>query len=49
MQHPVPLGATVHTMVCAIDRSEPGANTFHVVGLATPSVLTKSDVDEAQR
>ncbi len=43
------LGATVHTVVCAIDRSEPGANALHEVGLTTVSVLTKSDLDEAQR
>jgi orotate phosphoribosyltransferase len=39
----------VHTVVCAIDRSEAGANTLHEVGLRTVSVMTKADLDEARR
>lgn len=42
------LGAAVHTVVCAIDRSEPGANALHEVGLTTLSVLTKADLDAAR-
>ena len=42
------LGATVHTVVCAIDRSEPGANTLHEVGLTTLSVMTKADLNEVR-
>lgn len=41
--------STVHTVVCAIDRSEPGANTLHEVGVRTVSVLTKADLDAASR
>lgn len=43
------LGATVHTVVCAIDRSEPGANSLHEVGVETRSVLRKADLDAASR
>lgn len=39
------LGATVHTVICAIDRSEPGANTLHEVGLTTIPVLTTAHLD----
>ncbi|TWP36972.1 orotate phosphoribosyltransferase [Leekyejoonella antrihumi] len=39
------LDATVHTVVCAIDRSEPGANTLHEIDLTTVAVLTKKDLD----
>ena len=40
------LGATVRTVVCAIDRSEPGANSLHEIGVATfRSVLSKADLD----
>lgn len=39
------LDATVHTVVCAIDRSEPGANMLHEVGIRTIPVLTKVDLD----
>lgn len=39
------LNATVHTVVCAIDRSEPGMNTLHEVGLTTVCVMTKADLD----
>lgn len=42
------LGANVHTVVCAIDRSEPGANTLHEVNLTTLSVMTKADLNEAR-
>ncbi|WP_431842081.1 orotate phosphoribosyltransferase [Calidifontibacter indicus] len=43
------LGATVHTVVCAIDRSEPGKNTLGEIELATVSLLTKADLDAVQR
>jgi len=43
------LDATVHTVVCAIDRSEAGGNLLHEVGLRTVSVMTKADLDGAQR
>ncbi|MEW1954498.1 orotate phosphoribosyltransferase [Terrabacter sp. NPDC080008] len=43
------LDATVHSVVCAIDRSEPGANTLHEVGLTTRSVMSKADLDDARR
>lgn len=43
------LGATVHTVVCAIDRSEPGADTLREMGLTTVSVMTKAYLDSAQR
>jgi orotate phosphoribosyltransferase len=43
------LGATVHTVVCAIDRSEPGANSLHEIGVATMSVLSKPDLDAASQ
>jgi orotate phosphoribosyltransferase len=42
------LSATVHTVVCAIDRSEPGANTLHQIGVTTTPILTKADLDRAQ-
>ena len=42
------LDATVHTVVCAIDRSDPGTNTLHEVGLQTVSVMTKADLDAVQ-
>ncbi|MGZ6770731.1 MAG: orotate phosphoribosyltransferase [Mycobacteriaceae bacterium] len=38
------LGATVRTVVCAIDRSEPGANSLHEIGVATRSVFSKTDL-----
>lgn len=41
------LGATVHSVVCAIDRSEPGTNTLHEAEVSTISVLTKDDLDAA--
>lgn len=41
------LGAMVHTVVCAIDRSEPGANSLHDIGMATRSVFSKADLDAA--
>jgi orotate phosphoribosyltransferase len=39
------LDATVHTVVCAIDRSEPGQNALHKIGLNTISIMTKDDLD----
>ncbi|KYH43855.1 orotate phosphoribosyltransferase [Branchiibius sp. NY16-3462-2] len=41
--------ATVHTVVCAIDRSEPGGNTLSEIGVTTYAVLTKADLDAARR
>lgn len=41
------LGATVHSVVCAIDRSEPGANRLPDIGVATRSLLTRADLDAA--
>jgi orotate phosphoribosyltransferase len=42
------LGGLVHTVVCAIDRSEPGANRLSEVGLTSRSVLTRRDLDAAR-
>jgi orotate phosphoribosyltransferase len=42
------LGARVHTVVCAIDRSEPGQNILESIGLTTTSVLTKRMLDDAR-
>lgn len=39
------LGATVDTVVCAIDRSQPGQNALHEIGLETRALLTKADLD----
>ena len=39
------LGARVDTVVCAIDRSEAGANTLLASGITTRAVLLKSDLD----
>lgn len=39
------LDAVVHSVVCAIDRSEPGQNRLGEVGLETISVMTKSELD----
>lgn len=41
-------GATVEVVVCTIDRSEPGANRLHELGLETRSVLTRADLDAAR-
>jgi orotate phosphoribosyltransferase len=41
------LGAQVHTVVCAIDRAEPGMNTLSSIGVTTKSVLTKTLLDQA--
>ncbi len=41
------VGATVEVVVCAIDRSEPGANRLAEIGITTLSVLTKSDLDKS--
>ncbi len=38
-------GATVDTVICAIDRSAPGDNRLDEIGVATLSVLTKADLD----
>jgi orotate phosphoribosyltransferase len=38
-------GATVRTVVCAIDRSEPVADSLHEIGVATRSVLSKAERD----
>jgi orotate phosphoribosyltransferase len=42
-------GATVETVVCAIDRSPAGANPLGDVGLQIRSVLTRADLDAAHR
>ena len=42
------LGGTVDTVVCAIDRSEPGANTLNEVAVTTRAVLTRADLDAAR-
>lgn len=42
-------GATVHTVVCAIDRSEVGSNRLHEVGIRTRPVLLKADLDRVTR
>lgn len=42
------LDATVHSVVCAIDRSEPGQNLLAEIGLATIAILTKADLDAAR-
>lgn len=39
------LDATVHSVICAIDRSEAGQNKLHEVGLTTISIVTKADLD----
>jgi orotate phosphoribosyltransferase len=41
------LGATVTTVVCAIDRSHPGASGLTLEGIAVRSVLTKAMLDAA--
>ena len=41
------LGARVHTVVCAIDRSDPGHNILDTIELTTASVLTRSMLDAA--
>ncbi|HEY8788231.1 MAG TPA: orotate phosphoribosyltransferase [Actinopolymorphaceae bacterium] len=38
-------GATVDTVICAIDRSEPGTNPFATDGIAIRAVLTKDLLD----
>ena len=43
------LGANVHTVVCAIDRSMPNANTLHEIGLSTVPLMTMADLDAARR
>lgn len=39
------LDATVHSVVCAIDRSEPGHSALTEIGLATISIMTKADLE----
>jgi orotate phosphoribosyltransferase len=41
------LGATVTTVVCAIDRSAPGQNALAAAGIATRAVLTREILDSA--
>lgn len=41
------LGAHVDTVVCAIDRSESGANKLSESGITTRAVLTKTDLGRA--
>jgi orotate phosphoribosyltransferase len=41
------LGATVSTVVCAIDRSRPGRNALAAEGIAVRPVLTKDLLDSA--
>jgi orotate phosphoribosyltransferase len=41
------LGATVTTVVCAIDRSAPGGNALAAAGIETRAVLTKEILDSA--
>jgi orotate phosphoribosyltransferase len=41
------LGATVTTVICAIDRSGPGANQLTGEGIAVRSILTKYLLDSA--
>lgn len=41
-------GAVVSTVVCAIDRSEPGANQLAETGVRTLAVLTTTDLDRAR-
>ena len=40
-------GAAVGVVVCAIDRSEPGANRLAEIGIMTLPVLTKTDLDDS--
>jgi orotate phosphoribosyltransferase len=42
------LGATVTTVVCAIDRSPSGAGSLADEGIAVKSVLTKAMLDAAK-
>lgn len=39
------LGATVDTVVCAIDREEPGGNMLHEIGVQIRPVLTRTLLD----
>ncbi|CCH75884.1 hypothetical protein BN12_10031 [Nostocoides japonicum T1-X7] len=41
-------GANVHTVVCAIDRSEAGGNRLQSIGVHTRPVLRKTDLDRAR-
>ena len=42
-------GATVEVVVCAIDRSPAGENPLADVDLEVRAVLTRADLDAAQR
>jgi orotate phosphoribosyltransferase len=41
------LGARVDTVVCAIDRQEPGGNVLDEIGVAIRPVLTRRLLDAA--
>jgi orotate phosphoribosyltransferase len=43
------LGATVRTVVCAIDRSAPGGSVLAEHGISVRSALTKADLDAAAK
>jgi orotate phosphoribosyltransferase len=43
------LGATVSTVVCAIDRSAPGGSVLTDRGITVRAVLTKADLDAVAR
>lgn len=42
------LGATISTVICAIDRSQPGPNALDDAGITVRSVLTKDLLDSAK-
>jgi orotate phosphoribosyltransferase len=42
------IGATVSTVVCAIDRSAPGQSVLPAGGISVRPVLTKADLDAVQ-
>ncbi len=42
------LGATVTTVICAIDRSAPGQSVLPEAGVTVRPVFTKADLDEVQ-
>jgi orotate phosphoribosyltransferase len=42
------LGGIVDTVVCAIDRSEPGANRLSEIAVTTRAVLTRAELDAAR-
>jgi orotate phosphoribosyltransferase len=43
------LGATVTTVICAIDRSAPGQTVLAAAGVAVRAVLTKADLDATRQ